>query len=87
MFRLGDFPFTWFKAVTAFTEQAFYMVLKIVISQIAEFIENESCRWKECVTELAITGLQKNVLTELARTGLQKNVLTELARTGSKRMC
>jgi len=39
MFKLGDFPFTWFQVVTVFTNPAFYMFLKIQIAQITESIE------------------------------------------------
>jgi hypothetical protein len=55
MFKLRDFPFTWFQIVAAFTNPAFYMFLKIQMAQITELTGRK---------KTAATG--KNVLTEFA---------------------
>jgi hypothetical protein len=67
MFRLGDFPFTQFQVVTAFTNQAFYMFLKIQMAQITEFIGKNSCNWKECVDRIHLNRVPEENLKILVK--------------------
>jgi uncharacterized protein YehS (DUF1456 family) len=60
MFKLGDFPFTWFQVVTVFTNPPFYMFLKIQMAQITEFIKKKnSCTWKECGDKIQLNRVRK----------------------------